>query len=253
MKIGFPNNPRKDVLEEIRWIGENGFDFVDFFLEEDKAVPEKIDVECVRKLLHKYNLGVVGHTAWYLPIGSPVKALRKAAIEELERYFEVFCKIGARFVTVHANWPGGMFSAEEGVRFQVESLRVIVNRAGKYNLNIMYEPMDGVEDTVKNVSAILDKVPQLFLHVDIGHTSLFGRRPEHFIKRFFYRLKHIHLHDNDKRKDLHLPLGCGSVNWESVVKILKDYYNGTITLEVFSKDREYVLLSKRKLERLLKE
>jgi len=90
MKIGFPNNPRKDLLKEIEWIGKNGFDFVDLFLEEDKATPEKINVEKVKKLLRKYNLGVVGHTAWYLPIGSPIKTLREASVKEIVRYFEVF-------------------------------------------------------------------------------------------------------------------------------------------------------------------
>ena len=34
MKVGFPNNPRRDILEEIEWIGKNKFDFVDLFLEE---------------------------------------------------------------------------------------------------------------------------------------------------------------------------------------------------------------------------
>jgi len=54
----------------------------------------------------------------------------------------------------------------------------------------------------------------------------------------------------DKNRDLHLPLGCGDVDWERAVKILKDYYDGTITLEVFSRDRDYVLLSREKLKKL---
>ncbi len=45
MKIGFPNHPQRNILKEIEWIGKNGFDFVDLFLEEDKAVPEKIDIK----------------------------------------------------------------------------------------------------------------------------------------------------------------------------------------------------------------
>ena len=53
MKIGFPNNPRKDLLKEIEWIGKNEFDFVDLFLEEDKAIPEKINIEKVKKTSKK--------------------------------------------------------------------------------------------------------------------------------------------------------------------------------------------------------
>jgi len=110
MKIGFPNNPRKNILDEIKWIGENGFDFVDLFLEEDMAVPGKIDVDKAKKLLREYRLGAVGHTACYLPIGSPIKSLREAAVFEAVKYLELFNRLGVENVTVHANWPPGMFS-----------------------------------------------------------------------------------------------------------------------------------------------
>jgi sugar phosphate isomerase/epimerase len=250
MKIGFPNNPRKDLLEEIEWIGKNKFDFVDLFLEEDKAVPEKIDVEKTKRVLKKYKLGVVGHTAWYLPIGSPIKSLREASIKEAIRYFEVFSKLGVKYVTIHANWPGGMFSEKEGIKFQVETLRKFVKEAERFDLKIMYEPIDTYADNIKNVSEILKKVPNLFLHLDIGHANLFGRKPEDFIKKFHKKIKHVHLHDNNRDKDLHLPMGCGSIEWEKTLKILKKYYDGTITLEVFSKDKDYILLTKEKLRKL---
>lgn len=250
MKIGFPNNPRKNIVKEIEWIGKNKFDFIDLFLEEDKAIPEKIDVEKVKKVLKKYGLEVIGHTAWYLPIGSPIKSLREAAIKEAIKCFKVFSELKTKFVTIHANWPNKMFSSKEGINFQVNSLKKLIEEAKSYNLKLMYEPIDTLRDNVKNVSLILNKVPELFLHIDIGHASLFGRKPEDFIKKFHDKLKHVHLHDNDRSKDLHLPIGCGLINWEKTLKILKKYYDGTITLEIFSKDKDYVLLSKEKLKRL---
>lgn len=252
MKIGFPNNPRKNILEEVEWIGKNGFDFVDLFLEEDKAVPEKIDVKKVKKLLQRYKLDVVGHTAWYLPIGSPVKSFREIAILEAKRYFEVFSKLNVKYVTIHANWPPGMFSTKEGIKFQIETLKKLVEEAKKYNINLIYEPIDTWQDDIKSVSEILKKVPNLYLHIDIGHVNLFGRKPEQFIKKFHNKLKHIHLHDNNGEKDLHIPMGTGNINWENLIKILKKYYSGTITLEIFSRDKDYVLLSKDKLRKLWK-
>ncbi len=250
MKIGFPNHPRRDLLKEIEWIGNNGFDFVDLFLEEDMATPEKIDIKKTRKLLGRYDLGVVGHTAWYMPIGSPVKALRDAAIDELKRYFEVFAELGVENVNIHANWPGGLFTDKEGVRFQIETLKRLVEEAREFGISLMLEPLDTRFDTVKNISSILRAVPELYLHLDVGHTNLYGRKPEDFIKKFHRRLKHVHLHDNNRAKDLHLPLGCGSIEWEKLLKVLKKYYDGTITLEVFSRDRDYVLLARDKLRSL---
>ena len=252
MKIGFPNNPRKNILEEIEWIGKNKFDFVDLFLEEDRAVPEKIDVEKVKKLLQKYKLDVIGHTAWYLPIGSPIKSMREASVLEAKRYFEVFSKLNVKYVTIHANWPPGTFSTKEGVKFQVETLKKLVTVAKEYNLELVYESIDTEKDDIKSVSEILKKVSGLYLHIDIGHVNLFGRKPEQFIKKFHKKLKHIHLHDNDGNRDLHIPMGTGKIDWKNLIKILKKYYNGTITLEIFSKDKDYVLLSKNKLKKLWK-
>ena len=251
MKMGFPNNPRKNILEEIEWIGRNGFDFVDLFLEEDQAVPEKIDIQKVRELLQKYGLGVVGHTAWYLPIGSPVPSLREAAISELQRYFKFFSKLKVNYVTIHANWPPAMFSTKEGIEFQVETLRKLVENAKEHGIDLMYEPVDTRQDDIESVSEILEKVPNLYLHIDIGHANLFGRKPEPFIEKFYRRLRHVHMDDNDGIRDLHIPLGAGRgiVNWKNLIEILKQYYNGTITLEIFSEDRDYVLLSKEKLKK----
>jgi sugar phosphate isomerase/epimerase len=73
------------------------------------------------------------------------------------------------------------------------------------------------------------------------------------IRRFPERLYHVHLHDNDGRSDLHLPPGAGNIDWPGVIQALVDVgYDRTITLEVFSRDREYVLQAKRKIEELWK-
>ncbi len=250
MQIGFPTNPRKNIVEEIEWIGKNNFDFVDLFLEEDKAVPSRIRIEEIKSVIEKYGLGTIGHTAWYLPLGSPISSIREAAVKETIKYFKVFSNLGVKYVTIHANWPGGLFSAEEGIKFQTESLKKLVREAEFYGLELMYEPIDSPYDTVENVSAILKRVPELFLHLDIGHANLFGRKPQEFIERLHEKLRHVHLHDNARNKDLHLPPGCGNIKWEETLRTLKKYYDGTITLEVFSQDKDYVLLAKNKLRRL---
>lgn len=253
MKIGFPNHPRKDILEEIEWIGENKFDFVDLFLEEDMAVPEKIDTEKVKELLKKYGLGVVGHTAWYLPIGSPIKSLRDTAVKEAKRYFKVFEKIGVKQVTIHSNWPpSSMYSQREGIGFQVGTLSKLVAEAKTCGISIVYEPIDTPNDGLEAVSEVLGRVSGLYLHLDIGHSNLFGRKPEEFIEKLHVKMKHVHLHDNDGNKDLHLPVGSGNIDWKSVIKALKKYYDGTITLEIFSKDKNDALLSKGRITELWK-
>lgn len=251
MKIGFPNNPRKNFLKEIKWIGENDFDFVDLFLEEDVAVPEKIDVKKTRALLKKYDLDVTGHTAWYLAIGSPIKSVRDNCVEEAVRYFKVFKKLDVRYVTFHGNWPSGMFSDKEGIDFQVYTLKKLVKVAKRYGLKIMYESIDTKKDSLRNVGDVLRKVPGLYFHMDVGHVNLFRRKPVSFVRKFHKKLVHIHLHDNNGEKDEHKSMGKGNVDFWKLVKELKRVgYDGTITLEIFEKNKNLAIRSQKKLRKL---
>ncbi|MDD5254091.1 MAG: sugar phosphate isomerase/epimerase [Candidatus Nanoarchaeia archaeon] len=250
MKIGFPNNPRKDLVEEVEWIGKSGFDFVDLFLEEDMAVPEKIKIEKIKKIIKKYNLETVGHTGPYLQTGSPSKAIREASVKDAVRYFPIFQKLGVKYITVHGNWPFSLFSVEDGIKFQVESLTKLVREAKKYNLKIMFEPVGKKQESYEVVAKIITKVPGLHFHLDIGHSNLYGRNPVKYIKELNKELRHVHLHDNNGSEDEHLPIGAGNINWEKTLKVLKKYYDGTITLEIFAKDKEFSLTSKDKLRRM---
>ncbi|HEC75732.1 MAG TPA: sugar phosphate isomerase/epimerase [Thermoplasmatales archaeon] len=248
MKIGYPNNPRKDVMEEIKWIAEH-FDFIDFFMEPDKAYYDVIDAELVRKTLNEYDIGIVGHTPYYLPFSSPIEVIRKIAIEEAEKCFNAFEKLGADFVTVHGGWPPSLFNAKEGIELQIESFKILLERAEKYGIKLMYESGVKELDNYTNVAKIMQALPKLYFHLDVGHVSLHGRDACKFIRRLHTKIKHIHIHDNFGKDDLHLPIGTGKIKWENVIRELKKYYDGTITLEIFS-DREYVLLAKKRFEEM---
>jgi sugar phosphate isomerase/epimerase len=251
VKLGFPNNPRRDIIAEIEWIGHNGFDFVDLFLEPDRAAVAAIDPTRVRGALKDAGLEAVGHLAYYLPIASPLPQMRQAAVATVLEYLAVLAEIGVPAATVHANWPPPMFSAKEGIAWQAESLHRILGATSHGSVRIMYEPVDTELDTPENLEAILAELPDLLCHLDLGHCNLSGRNPVAMIRRFGSRLYHLHLHDNDGRRDLHLPPGTGSIDWPAVVRALKEVgYDRTITLEVFSRDRDYVLLAKRKIEAL---
>ena len=250
MILGFPTHPRKNLIEEIDWIAANGFDFVDLFIEDDQASPEHVNVTAISAILRRYGLGVVGHTAWYLPIGSPNKNLRLAAVQEASRSFGVFRDIGVKLVTIHADWPSSMFSIDEGVSFQTKSLRQLVEEAGKNDLEIVYELSVSRENTVENIDKVLSGVPGLGFHLDIGHANLNGNKPERFIEKLHSRLRHVHLSDNNGYEDLHLPVGCGNINWEKTLKKLKEHYDETITLEIFSNEKHYAQLSKQRVNEL---
>lgn len=43
-------------------------------------------------------------------------------------------------------------------------------------------------------------------------------------------------------------MGAGKINWKRSIKVLKRYYDGTITLEIFPEDKNHALSSKDRLK-----
>ena len=72
-----------------------------------------------------------------------------------------------------------------------------------------------------------------------------------YIFTFKDNLEHIHMHDNHGEGDEHLPLGAGDINFERIVKWLKQInYDKTITFEVFT-SKEDAKSSMVKFKRLM--
>ena len=101
----------------------------------------------------------------------------------------------------------------------------------------------GSEDEKLEDAELLDPLPALGLHLDIGHANLEVEQNTAIaiLATHGRRLRHVHLHDNKGGwADLHLPLGVGTMDVAKYVTALKrSGYDGTITLEVFTRDRHY--------------
>src|ERR1043165_2374833 len=83
MLIGAMNNPKADVLSEIRWMAEMELQFIDLTLEPPAAASWLVDPVRIGAAVQERGLGVVGHTAYYLPIASPFEEIRRAAVAEI--------------------------------------------------------------------------------------------------------------------------------------------------------------------------
>lgn len=248
MIIGSMNHPGNDLIKEIKWISDN-FDFLDLTLELPKAHPDKINVEVVKALIEKKELPVIGHTAWYLPIGSPFSELRMYALKELDKCAAVFEELGVRKMNVHMDNSMAILKEENIIKFNIWSLRRLISIGRHHNIDIMVENTPGIFSQPRVMEAVFRKVPKLLLHLDIGHANI-GGNAQLMLKKFSKRLVHIHISDNHGRSDEHLALGKGSINWSAMLGAVKKAgYDDTITLEVFTSPKER-LNDKPKLRKL---
>ncbi len=248
MLIGAMNHPAEDLIAEIEWMAEMSLGFIDLTLEPPMASSWKAHPIEIRKALERHRLEAVGHTAYYLPIASPFENIRRAAVEELARCLEVFAAIGVKWMNIHPDGRAPLHPENFHVARNLQSLEELLPLSAKLGVGLMMENIPGRFNNAAQLAQLLDSLPELGLHLDIGHCNLMAEEntADELIAAFGDRLKHVHLHDNKGGSaDLHLPLGCGTMKWEHYVKLLKRRgYDGTITLEVFTEDKSFLAHSR---------
>jgi sugar phosphate isomerase/epimerase len=248
MLIGAMNHPAADPIEEIRWMAELKLDFIDLTLEPPGAASWRIDARSIRNELQASGLKVVGHTAYYLPLCSPFESLRRASVAELKICIEQFATIGAKWMNLHPDRHAPMHDRRFIIERNLASLHDLLPTARSCGVGLMIENLPGDFNSVEQLGELLEPLPELGLHLDIGHSNLLVRTNSaaEIIGKYRNRLKHVHLHDNKGgTADLHLPLGTGTVDVPSELRMLKQSgYDDTITLEVFSPDRHYLAYSR---------
>jgi sugar phosphate isomerase/epimerase len=254
MLIGTMNHPAQDPLKEIEWMAEMGFDFVDLTLEPPKAGVRDLDLPAIRAALETNHLQVVGHTAYYLPLCCPFESIRRAAVEELKLCLEAFSVLGASWMNIHPDNKAPLHEHKFIIEKNLETIRELLKTGRGLGIGIMIENLPGSFNTVAQLAELLDAEPELGLHLDVGHANLMVERntTSEILQAYGSRLRHVHLHDNKGGgADLHLPLGCGTVDTAQHIKALQaSGYDGTITLEVFTPDRRHLSYSREVLRNL---
>lgn len=248
MLIGAMNHPERDPLEEIAWMAEARMDFIDLTLEPPQAASWRVDTRAVRTALERNRMSVVGHTAWYLPMASAVEEIRQGAVVELRRCLQRFAEVGAKWMNLHPDrhtpWHQRSFYIEQNLR----TFRELLPDAQRLGIGLMVENLPGDYNSAPQLGELLDPMPELGLHLDIGHANLQvpHNTTAEILRAYGNRLRHVHLHDNrGGNADLHLPLGTGTVDLRASVQALQSCgYDGTITLEVFTPDRSHLLRSR---------
>jgi sugar phosphate isomerase/epimerase len=254
MQVGAMNHPGEPLHREMAWMAELGLDFIDLTLEPPAAATWQVRPQEVVRLLQDHRLGVVGHTAYYLPIGSSFESLRRAAVDELKRAVESFAAIGAKWMNVHPDGHAPFTDEPTIVARNIASLQELVAFAKPLGVGIMLENVPGRFNSVAQLGPIFDAVPDAAVHLDIGHCNLSVAQSTagELIHTFARRLAHVHLHDNrGGHADLHLALGMGDLDIPRHIRELRTIgYDSTITLEVFARDRHYLGYSRDTLRRL---
>ncbi|MBW2603026.1 MAG: sugar phosphate isomerase/epimerase [Deltaproteobacteria bacterium] len=258
MLYGAMNFPVKPILNELEAISKLGFDYIELTMDAPQAHYSIIRQQKKRllKALDRHKMKLVCHLPSFVYTADLTRGLREASLNEVLKSLEVAAELGCLKAVLHPSYIMGLgiFVMDQAREYALESLDAITEKADQLDLLLCLEnlfPKTHSPAKPEDFAEIFVKFPRLKLTLDTGHAHIGdteGKRAVKFIERFSDRIGHIHVSDNLGEVDNHLPVGAGTVNFSEIVKALKDMgYNDTITLEVFSKDRDYLKMSRNKI------
>ncbi|HAX99017.1 MAG TPA: sugar phosphate isomerase/epimerase [Candidatus Atribacteria bacterium] len=235
MKVGIMNNPRALIIDEIKAIGEAGYDFVDLTIEAPKA--QTLEIDMTKQFLKNYHLSVVGHTDPNIPYAYPIKGIRGACLDEFKRCAELFAQLEAKIMNIHPSYSCPITMEKSLVDLNIETLGPILETVEAFGLTLVLENFTAPFDSVITFRRMLKELPGLKVHLDFGHGNIGRENGVIFCQEFQRDIAHVHFSDNRGSDDHHMPLGVGSIDWKGAIQALKSIsYDGGITLEVFSHD-----------------
>jgi sugar phosphate isomerase/epimerase len=253
MKLGAMNNPGEEVTAQVSFIASNGFEFVELAIEAPEATPEllKEKEQELRDILESYKVEVVAHLPWYFEIAHPYTRVRDAFLEEVRSALEVAAAFDAQLAGVHLHRLPKFFR-EKQQEMHISALHQALAFAEEVGIKLCIENLDLRSFPAESVAKVLEALPELGLVLDVGHAHIGATNEEvlSFIHAFQKRILHVHAHDNNLREDLHLPIGAGAIEWERILPELKSFYDGRVTLEIHSRDSDYLLISRKKFLKL---
>jgi len=260
MKYGAMNFPVKPVLREIEEIGGLGFDYVELTMDPPEATPQKLlpQKKVIQELLSRYGMGIMGHLPTFVLTADLYESFREASLRENFAALECATEFGIQTMVLHPSFITGLgkFVLDRAKGYGMESMEAILKKANGLGITLCLEnmfPQANFLSQPQEFQDVFETFPELRLTLDIGHANLGGGRNRsfEFIQRYAYRIGHVHGNDNFGKEDNHLPIGAGLIDFDKIIKGLKEAgYSETITLEVFSKDRDYLRISRDKLKRM---
>lgn len=168
---------------------------------------------------------------------------RRQSLDDLRRCLDWVKTAGGRCLVVH---PGGLSSPTDSSRRRdalTNSLVELNALARQADLIVAVEnmpPRVWPGTRTRDLTAILREIggSNLAVAIDTGHAQLVSS-PVEETQAAGELLFTTHVHDNDGRRDSHLPPGLGSIDWEPWIEALDAVgYEGPIMLECIRHLRE---------------
>ena len=173
---------------------------------------------------------------------APDPADRRVAIQGMAEGLHAAAALGAEGAVLHLGWPKDVWTSETQALAD-SAVAELLPIAKKCGVKLLLENIISNGTRAGALVQLLNRVDpheEAGICLDLGHAHVLGGVLAE-LEDALPRLDHLHVHDNDGKKDAHLAPGQGSIPWAEVLKKLEEgNYQGSGALEIrdFSKGKQ---------------
>lgn len=258
MRLAFSTNAyvRYTLEEAIQGIARLGYDGVEVLADRPHAFLDeswsKSDDDHIKAVIDAHSISVSNINAntaqgffssekrdnpFEPSLSNPDQLLRRWRIDYTKRCIDLASSLRCRNVSITS---GPDASADRGVRMGLfmESLEEILEYSQGQGvfIGIEYEPGLLIGDAWKTFRVLdIFQSPYLGVNLDMGHACVLGEDLGEVIHLFGSGILNIHIEDIKDRRHFHLIPGLGDIDFDSLIRALKDIdYGHYLTVELYT-------------------
>lgn len=220
------NGSTEEAVEDIASAGYKGIEIF-----EGNLVQYENRISEFKELLKTHSLTLIGV---YTGANFIYREILEEELAKIERVAKLAAELGAEHLVIGGGAIRSKGIEDTDYKLLAEGLNQAINIAETYNLVASYHPhLGSMVETPEQLEKLL-KYTDINLCPDTAHIEAGGGDPVEFIRKYYDRIKYVHLKDCNKTGEF-LPLGEGHQDFPTMIKLLKDVgYKGWITVELDS-------------------
>jgi sugar phosphate isomerase/epimerase len=175
-------------------------------------------------LFENYSGDFILHAPYHgMNIASLFEAIRKASVEVMTDCFSAASDIGAP-VVMHPGYFAWEQEREQANLQFGKSLQELRDAARELSVTFYFENMGDMNFFNLRTPEDLGLIEDVGFALDIGHANLNHCLPG-FLNAGF---DHMHIHDNNGKRDTHSPVGEGEIDFGPVVAALRSNHSTSV-------------------------
>lgn len=222
---------REQDIQSYKAIAEEynvGFEVNDFYNPE--VLENEDEMNRLVEFYQREGLpkGSTMHGAFFdIVVFSHDLRIREISELRMEQSMKIAVRIGVKGVVFHTNISPVLSSMEydqRAIEMTVEYLECLLKRYP--DTEIYLENMfDADPDILAAISERLCIYENYGVCFDYAHASISSTPIQTWVEALAPYIKHIHINDNNLKRDQHLALGDGKIDWQQFMEYRKKYFD----------------------------